>query len=244
MGGEDLDSSIVMVDVPSTNAPSQDPHEALALALPLAEPIDEMAIDFVAPLVELFGEDWTRCFYSRHWQCRTAALSQLAGTIVDRALTVGAGAADLLDGAMRTVHEGLGDQNVKVYSESCRCMTAVVPPFVEQLDGRLLIAHLAPLLKQLCVRMGDAKEIVRTQTTEALFRLLQPPTCTILSPGALATLILRHLVTAPSGNSPKAGDGNSKANRGAVVGWLCRLSALRRLVKDHHNNVIPEGLDR
>jgi hypothetical protein len=34
--------------------------------------------DFVAPLIALFGEGWTRCFYSRNWQCRVAALTHLS----------------------------------------------------------------------------------------------------------------------------------------------------------------------
>jgi hypothetical protein len=53
---------------------------------------------------------------------------------------------------------------------------AIVPSFCGTVDGRLLVAHLAPLLRQLCARMGDSKEVVRTQTTQAMFRLLSPPT--------------------------------------------------------------------
>merc|ERR1719463_863595 len=101
---------------------------------------------------------------------------------------------ELLDGAMRAVHEGLGDHNVRVYAEACLAVTAVVPAFCGAVDGRLLVAHLAPLLRQLCARMGDSKEAVRSQTTLALFRLLNPPTGNIVSPVALAMLILRHLM--------------------------------------------------
>merc|ERR1719335_129197 len=104
---------------------------------------------------------------------------------------------ELLDGSMRAVHEGLGDQNVRVYAEACRAVTFVVPAFCGAVDGRLLVAHLAPLLRQLCARMGDSKEVVRTQTTQALFRLLRPPTGNIVSPMALAMLILRHLMPHP-----------------------------------------------
>ena len=32
--------------------------------------------------------------------------------------------AELLDGCMRAVHEGLGDQNVRVYAEACMAVTA------------------------------------------------------------------------------------------------------------------------
>eukprot|EP00913_Durusdinium_trenchii_P013759 g12919.t1 len=93
-----------------------------------------------------------------------------------------------------TIHEGLGDQNVRVYAEACMAVTAIVPSFCGTVDGRLLVAHLAPLLRQLCARMGDSKEVVRTQTTQAMFRLLSPPTGNIVSPVAIAMLILRHLM--------------------------------------------------
>ena len=35
--------------------------------------------------------------------------------------------AELLDGCMRAVHEGLGDQNVRVYAEACMAVTATCP---------------------------------------------------------------------------------------------------------------------
>merc|ERR1719399_1374784 len=170
-GGADLglDASIIMIDRPGSSSPAC--NDALAEALPLAEPLEDVARDFVAPLVALFGEDWTRCFYSRHWQCRVAALSDLVSTFPGRFDHVES-PSDLLDGTMRAVHEGLGDQNVKVYSEACRCVSAIVPPFCAHVDAKLLVAHLAPLLKQLCLRMGDSKEIVRTATTQSLFSLL------------------------------------------------------------------------
>ena len=40
--------------------------------------------DFVAPLIALFGEGWTRCFYSRNWQCRVAALTHLSAIMAQR----------------------------------------------------------------------------------------------------------------------------------------------------------------
>ena len=49
---------------------------------------------------------------------------------------------------------------------------AIVPSFCGTVDGRLLVAHLAPLLRQLCARMGDSKEAVRTHTTQARRPLL------------------------------------------------------------------------
>merc|ERR1719207_114456 len=104
---------------------------------------------------------------------------------------------------MRTVHEGMGDQNMQVYAEACRAATATVPVFRGVVDGRLLVAHLAPLLRQLCVRMGDSKEIIRTSATESLFSLLQAPAVAeIVNPGTVALLILRHL--APSAEQAKA----------------------------------------
>jgi hypothetical protein len=143
---------------------------------------------------------------------------------------------------MRAVHEGLGDQNVRVYAEACRAVSAVVPAFCGVVDGRLLVAHLAPLLRQLCARMGDSKEVVRTQTTQSLFRLLRPPTGNIVSPVALAMLILRHLM--PQGNARDDGEGGSSskgaANKGATTGWLCRLASLRDLVKEYHKTMVMQ----
>ena len=170
----------------------------------------------MAPLIALFGEGWTRCFYSRNWQCRVAALTHLSAIMAQRLEEVSdAPLAELLDGCMRAVHEGLGDQNVRVYAEACMAVTAtwsvtstdfldeedlhvnsiyiymmsicqsidisarswhfdhfwvpkaIVPSFCGTVDGRLLVAHLAPLLRQLCARMGDSKEAVRTHTTQA-----------------------------------------------------------------------------
>merc|ERR1719498_683198 len=204
---------------------------ALNEALPLAEPLDEVALDFVAPLIALFGDGWTRCFYSRHWQCRVAALMHLSASMPHRLEEVNTpemappALGELLDGSMHAVHEGLGDQNVRVYAEACRAVTAVVPAFCGAIDGRLLVAHLAPLLRQLCARMGDSKEVVRTQTTQSLFRLLRPPVGNIVSPVALAMLILRHLMPqkdredAASGEPPSPPKANNSASRSAAVGW-------------------------
>jgi len=149
---------------------------------------------------------------------------------------------ELLDGAMRTVHEGLGDQNIHVYAEACRAVTAVVPTFCGAVDGRLLVAHLAPLLRQLCSRMGDSKEAARTHTTQALFRLLRPPVGDIVTPMAIAGLILRHLM--PNKDDDAAAQSPfpaaPKAGRGAVVGWLCRIGALRDLVKEYPKKIVTQ----
>lgn len=228
---------------------------ALKEALPLAEALDEMALDFVAPLIALFGDQWTQCFYSRWWQCRVAALMHLSASMSRRLEEISTpemaapALGELLDGAMRAVHEGLGDQNVRVYAEACRAVSAVVPAFCGAVDGRLLVAHLAPLLRQLCARMGDSKEVVRTQTTQALFRLLRPPTGNIVSPVALAMLILRHLVpqretrdeASPGADSNGANaKSGSTASRSAATGWLCRLAALRDLAKEYHKSIVMQ----
>eukprot|EP00931_Biecheleriopsis_adriatica_P031685 TRINITY_DN1854_c0_g1_i2.p1 TRINITY_DN1854_c0_g1~~TRINITY_DN1854_c0_g1_i2.p1 ORF type:complete len:2226 (-),score=590.31 TRINITY_DN1854_c0_g1_i2:45-6722(-) len=219
---------------------------AIKEALPLAEALDEVALDFVAPLIALFGDGWTRCFYSRNWQCRVAALTHLSASMSQRLEDMNGpevppnALGELLDGAMRAVHEGLGDQNVRVYAEACMSVTAVVPAFCGAVDGRLLVAHLAPLLRQLCARMGDSKEVVRTQTTQAIFRLLNPPTGNIVSPIAIAMLILRHL--APSKEEAGCDSPTSLAKgaqgKGAAVGWLCRLAALRDLAKEHPKSIV------
>lgn len=218
---------------------------ALREALPLAEALDEVALDFVAPLVALFGDGWTRCFYSRNWQCRVAALTHLAASMNQRLQDFRGEFAserlgDLLDGTMRAVHEGLGDQNVRVYEEACLAVVAVVPVFCSAVDGRLLVAHLAPLLRQLCSRMGDSKETVRAQTTQVLFRLLRPPTGSIVSPVAIAMLILRHLTPGKEGveqgdTSPVKGP-----SKGAPVGWLCRIETLRCLIKEHSSLMMQQ----
>ncbi|CAK9099233.1 unnamed protein product [Durusdinium trenchii] len=212
---------------------------ALKEALPLAEALDE---DFVAPLIALFGEGWTRCFYSRNWQCRVAALTHLSAIMAQRLEDVSdVPLAELLDGCMRAVHEGLGDQNVRVYAEACMAVTAIVPSFCGTVDGRLLVAHLAPLLRQLCARMGDSKEVVRTQTTQAMFRLLSPPTGNIVSPVAIAMLILRHLMPSKEeGDSPLASVSKGATGKGAVTGWLCRLSALRELCKEYSKMIVQQ----
>jgi len=218
--------------------------------------LDEAALEFVAPLVTLFGESWARCFYSRHWECRVAALTHLSAHAAQRlehlAETDGTMQpqvlGELLDGSMRAVHEGLGDQNVRVYTEACLAVTSVVPAFCGAVDGRLLVAHLAPLLRQLCARMGDLKESVRTQTTQTLFRLLRPPTGNIVSPVAMAMLILRNLAPSKDGSSDGEKSGgsetpqptaNSKA-AAAPIGWLCRLAALRDLTKEHTKSLVQQ----
>ncbi|CAK0899868.1 unnamed protein product, partial [Prorocentrum cordatum] len=176
-------------------------EEVMRQALPLAEALEEVAVDFVAPLVVLFGDGWTRCFYSRQWQCRVAALMHLSASIAQRIeqLSGSDGSSssalgELLDGAMRAIHEGLGDQNVRVYAEACAAVTNAVPAFCGTVDDRLLVAHLAPLLRQLCARMADTKD--RGSRRQALLRLLRPPVGNIVSPLALAMLVLRHLVPA------------------------------------------------
>eukprot|EP00746_Dinoflagellata_sp_MGD_P142622 gnl/MRDRNA2_/MRDRNA2_75558_c0_seq1.p1 gnl/MRDRNA2_/MRDRNA2_75558_c0~~gnl/MRDRNA2_/MRDRNA2_75558_c0_seq1.p1 ORF type:complete len:1414 (+),score=374.52 gnl/MRDRNA2_/MRDRNA2_75558_c0_seq1:455-4243(+) len=238
-----LDQSILMINNPISSADTE--NDALKEALPLAEPLDEAALDFVAPLVAVFGEDWTKCFYSRNWQCRVAALVQLSQVLPGRVERLQQNEDviamnELLEGAMRAVHEGLGDQNVKVFSEACCSVAVVVPPFCRIIDGRLLVANLAPLLRQLCVRMGDAKEVIRTSATESLFSLLQAPAAgEIVNPGTVSMLILRHLAP-PAQQQAKA---SAKAHRTTVVGWLCRLSALRVLVKEYHNKVVPENME-
>merc|ERR1740138_122064 len=59
-------------------------EEALREAVRLAEPLEgEEARSFVEPLIVLFGESWTRCFYSRNWQCRVAAQTHLASTSME-----------------------------------------------------------------------------------------------------------------------------------------------------------------
>lgn len=216
---------------------------ALREAMPLAEPLDEVALDFVAPLIALFGDGWTRCFYSRQWQCRVAALTHLSASMSHRLdAVVGPEVSpnalgELLDGAMRAVHEGLGDQNVRVYAEACLAVNHVVPAFCGAVDGRLLVAHLAPLLRQLCSRMGDSKEVVRLQTVQALFRLLRPPTGNIVSPIAIGMLILRHMAPAKEGEPAPRTAANDK---GARTGWLCRIGALRDLVKEHTKNMVHQ----
>jgi len=218
---------------------------ALREALPLAEALDEVALDFVAPLIALFGDGWTRCFYSRQWQCRVAALTHLSASMSHRLEEITGpevspnALGELLDGAMRAVHEGLGDQNVRVYAEACMAVTAVVPAFCGAVDGRLLVAHLAPLLRQLCARMGDSKEVVRLQTVQALFRLLRPPTGNIVSPIAIAMLILRH-VTPPKDEEASGAKGGGPADKGARTGWLCRIGALRDLCKEHTKSMVHQ----
>ncbi|CAJ1426794.1 unnamed protein product [Effrenium voratum] len=216
---------------------------ALKEALPLAEALDEVALDFVAPLIALFGEGWTRCFYSRNWQCRVAALTHLSAVMAQRLeATDSANIAELLDGCMRAVHEGLGDQNVRVYAEACMSVTAIVPAFCGTVDGRLLVAHLAPLLRQLCARMGDSKEAVRTQTTQAIFRLMNPPTGNIVSPVAIAMLILRHLtpMKEEDADSPMASVSKGATGKGATTGWLCRIGALRDLCKEYSKSIVQQ----
>lgn len=44
--------------------------------------------------------------------------------------------AELLDGCMRAVHEGLGDQNVRVYAEACMAVTATCPRNCGEEAGR------------------------------------------------------------------------------------------------------------
>jgi len=251
------DDGIAFMDV-KTACPGADEsldlaegEAALAEALPLAEALDEVALDFVAPLIALFGDGWTRCFYSRHWQCRVAALMHLSASMSHRLEEINApemaapALGELLDGSMRAVHEGLGDQNVRVYAEACRAVTAVVPAFCDSVDGRLLVAHLAPLLRQLCARMGDSKEVVRTQTTQSLFRLLRPPIGNIVSPVALAMLILRHLMPQKdkddvSGEPSSPPKSNPSSSKSAAVGWLCRLAALRDLAKEYHKTMVMQ----
>jgi len=222
---------------------------ALREALPLAEALDEVALDFVAPLIALFGDGWTRCFYSRSWQCRVAALTHLSTSMSHRLEAISGpevspnALGELLDGAMRAVHEGLGDQNVRVYAESCLAVNHVVPAFCGAVDGRLLVAHLAPLLRQLCSRMGDSKEVVRLQTVQALFRLLRPPTGNIVSPIAIGMLILRHMAPSVDGEQMDASPskGKSSANdKGARTGWLCRIGSLRDLIKEHTKNMVHQ----
>ena len=36
--------------------------------LPFAEPISEEAREFVQPLIDLFGDNWARCWSSPQWQ--------------------------------------------------------------------------------------------------------------------------------------------------------------------------------
>lgn len=221
-------------------------EDALREALPLAEALDEVAIDFVAPLVALFGDGWARCFYSRSWQCRVAALSHLSAMTCQRVEEASrpevspSAVAELLDGTMRAVHEGLGDQNVQVYAAACAAVNATVPPFCGVAEGRLLVAHLAPLLRQLCSRMGDTKEVVRTRTTQSIFRILRPPTGNIVNSSAIATLILRNLAPArepAEGSEPT----RNAASRGAATGWICRLAALRDLTKEYHRTLVSEA---
>ena len=89
----------------------------------------------MAPLIALFGEGWTRCFYSRNWQCRVAALTHLSAIMAQRLEEVSdAPLAELLDGCMRAVHEGLGDQNVRVYAEACMAVTAAGPLVLDLKD--------------------------------------------------------------------------------------------------------------
>eukprot|EP00927_Polykrikos_kofoidii_P010456 TRINITY_DN1440_c2_g1_i1.p1 TRINITY_DN1440_c2_g1~~TRINITY_DN1440_c2_g1_i1.p1 ORF type:complete len:2196 (+),score=321.50 TRINITY_DN1440_c2_g1_i1:150-6737(+) len=231
----------------------------LAAALPLAEKLDAAASDFVAPLSRQFGDGWTQCFYSREWQCRVAALTHLAASIPSRLenLSTSESAATeaeaLLDATMRAVHEGLGDQNVRVYAEACVAASVALPAFCVVVEGRLMVAHLVPLLRQLCARMGDLKEVVRLHTTQTLFLLLRPPIGNIVSPVAVATLILRHLKSqqiASGGDSGSQEPADIASNIGAdmpdpvktgkcvTVGWLCRLRALLDLVKEHSASII------
>eukprot|EP00448_Togula_jolla_P038601 CAMPEP_0170633496 /NCGR_PEP_ID=MMETSP0224-20130122/36026_1 /TAXON_ID=285029 /ORGANISM="Togula jolla, Strain CCCM 725" /LENGTH=191 /DNA_ID=CAMNT_0010962547 /DNA_START=41 /DNA_END=612 /DNA_ORIENTATION=- len=125
----------------------KDGETALAEALPMAEALDEVALDFVAPLVALFGDGWIASI-AAIGSAVVAALFHLSSSMGRRLEDLRAHEAspelgELLDGAMRTVHEGLGDQNIHVYAEACRAVTAVVPTFCGAVDGRLLVAHLA-----------------------------------------------------------------------------------------------------
>ncbi|CAE8616822.1 unnamed protein product, partial [Polarella glacialis] len=257
---------------------------ALKEALPLAEALDEVAMDFVAPLIALFGDGW--CFYSRNWVCRVAvrfqdtepelraasqcrnseALTHLSASMTHRLAEItstgtGAGGGggelasptalgELLDGAMRAVHEepcsDLPYRNVlhEIFVRECKLASYTE----ETVETRLRalpcdVAHLAPLLRQLCARMGDSKEVLRTQTTQAIFRLLNPPVGNIVSPVsisvAIAMLILRHLMPSKEneaspetpGSCPKA-SAKAWGAAGAATGWLCRLGALRDLAKE------------
>eukprot|EP00929_Paragymnodinium_shiwhaense_P045382 TRINITY_DN23199_c0_g1_i1.p1 TRINITY_DN23199_c0_g1~~TRINITY_DN23199_c0_g1_i1.p1 ORF type:complete len:752 (+),score=217.36 TRINITY_DN23199_c0_g1_i1:75-2258(+) len=137
---------------------------------------------------------------------------------------------------MRAVHEGLGDQNVRVYTEAAAVASIIVPAFCGAVDGNLLVAHLAPLLRQLCSRMGDAKEIIRTHTTQALFKFLRPPTGNIVSPTVVAMLILRHL--APRAEAE--GNNVAAADRRTATAWLCRLDALRDIAKEYPKSLVQK----
>jgi ankyrin repeat protein len=210
---------------------------ALREAIPLAEELDEMALEFVAPLLAAFGQGWTKCFYSRQWQCRVAALVHLAATMPSRVQEVDMASpqtfSELLDAAMRAVHEGMGDQNQRVYVAACVAVVAVVPPFCDIADGQLLVAHLAPLLRQLVSRTGDGKEAIRAQSTQSLLRLLRPPTGNIVNPSAVATLLLRHLDPC-DGSSAKA----ATSGRGLVNAWLCRIGTLRIMAKEYGKGLV------
>lgn len=186
--------------------------------LPFAEPITDEAREFVQPLVELFGDMWVRCWYSPNWQARVAALQNL-GAKLEAYLQSGQ-LADMFDGVMRVLNEGLGDQVVKVYTEACQVLPQALLQFGAVLEGALVRAHLQPLLLHLLSRTGDSKETVRTKTTQTLFAVLATHHCHAMTLGRL-------LLDSLSGSSMA-----HKQVSGSVAGWLCRLSVLRDLVRD------------
>merc|ERR1719393_849082 len=70
--------------------------------------------------------------------------------------------------------------------------------------------------------MGDQKEAVRSKTTQTLFNVLATGAS---RPTMVAQLVLDSLM----------GKGETITGKGAssVHGWMCRLSVLRDLVRDH-----------
>eukprot|EP00930_Biecheleria_cincta_P027585 TRINITY_DN19350_c0_g1_i1.p1 TRINITY_DN19350_c0_g1~~TRINITY_DN19350_c0_g1_i1.p1 ORF type:complete len:1819 (-),score=313.02 TRINITY_DN19350_c0_g1_i1:313-5769(-) len=264
VGNGDTEGGIKFYDV-QTSCPGADEVPDLAVgeaalkeALHLAEQLDQACIQSVGLLITLFGQGWVRCFCSRNWQCRVAALTHLAATATEKITHLARQDAQqaldqLLEGAMHTVHKSLGDHNVHVVVEACMAVTAVVPAFCSTVDAGLLARHLAPITHQLCARMADSKEVVRTKSTQTLLRLLLSPISNILSPTALTVVILRHLNLNKDGqddskrgmeHSLQAGSKpTSTAGKVAATGWLCRLAVLRDLVKDHGQSLVDKQAD-
>jgi len=179
------------------------------------EPLSDEVRAFALPLIPLFGEEWTACFYSRMWQARAESILGINELLETQENTD-------LDLVMRCLNEGLGDANQKVLLAAADVVPPVVRRFtpscqsLEQL--RELQTQLFPIVKALCFHMGDAKELVRNGASRSLLSLasIHSNVGSVMSPGTLCALILTHL-------SPKQN----------ALGFLCRLSALKDLLKHH-----------
>jgi len=193
------------------------------LQLKEVEPLTDEVRAFAEPLIPKFGEAWTACFYSRLWQARSESVLGLGSFIESGDMTD-------LDIVMRCLNEALGDANQKVLLSAAEVVPSIVTKFaagaIDLPTLRELQVQLLPIAKALCFHMGDAKATVRNGASQALLALaplssarsmaVGSPRSMVMSSGTLCALILGHL-------SPKQN----------ALGFLCRLSALRELLKQH-----------